>query len=267
MKSLFDKSGGYRKLTSFSFATLIHLATIRFCKRFIPYKEDPLGKTAGQMIGAARSGRQNIIEGSERAATSKETEMKLTDVARASLAELLGDFEIFLADRGAIPWSVRSTEHQAVSALNPAPFEYTDDVLHDYWVWFHREKKAFDPWIEHDDPAVVANALIILIRRTMAMLGGQMRHQGEAFLEEGGFRERLTQCRVEARDATAETPAPACPDCGKPMHTRTAKSGPNAGQPFWGCTAYPACKGTRRISRTQDPELGTQPICVRSPAS
>jgi len=68
-KRLFDKCGGYRKLHSFTFATLIHLGTIKFCKRFIPWKEDPLGKIAGQMIGAARSGRQNIIEGSERSAT------------------------------------------------------------------------------------------------------------------------------------------------------------------------------------------------------
>ena len=62
MKPLFDKCGGYRKLTSFTFATLIHLGTIRFCKRFVPYKEDPLGKRSGQMVDAARSGRQNIVE-------------------------------------------------------------------------------------------------------------------------------------------------------------------------------------------------------------
>ena len=98
-QQLFDKHGGYRKLHTFTFATMIHLETIKFCKRFIPWQQDQLGKTAGQMIGAARSGRQNIIEGSERASTSKETEIKLTDVARASLAELLGDFEIFLAER------------------------------------------------------------------------------------------------------------------------------------------------------------------------
>ncbi len=246
MAPLFDKSGGYRKLNSFTFATLIHLATIRFCKRFISYKEDPLGKTSGQMVGAARSGRQNIVEGSERAATSKETEMKLTDVARASLGELLGDFEIFLAERGAIPWSIHSSEYQTVSALNPEPFVYTDDLLHDYWTWFHREKKAFDTWLDHDDPVMVANALIMLIRRAMAMLGGQMRHQGEAFLEQGGFRERLTQCRVEARDA-AIPPAdvPACPQCGQSMRQRTARKGPHAGQSFWSCSGYPDCKGTR----------------------
>lgn len=260
MTTLFDKSGGYRKLTSFSFATLIHLATIRFCRRFIPYQEDPLGKTTGQMVGAARSGRQNIIEGSERAATSKETEMKLTDVSRASLGELLGDVEMFLADRDSIPWSVHSKEHRTVSALNFSPFEYTDDVLHDYWVWFHREKQIFAPWIEHADPIVVANALIILIRRAMAMLGGQMRSQGEAFLEKGGFRERLTQTRIEARDAKQDAP-PVCPLCDSPMRRRTARKGPNAGKAFWSCSGYPDCTGTRpiEIPRTQAPGPRTQP--------
>lgn len=261
MKPLFDKSGGYRKLNSFHFATLIHLATIRFCKRFIPYREDPLGKTSGQMVGAARSGRQNIIEGSERAATSKETEMKLTDVSRASLGELLGDLEIFLAERDEIPWSIHSKEHQAVSALNFTPFEYTDDVLHDYWTWFHREKQRFAPWVEHDDPIVAANALIILIRRAMAMLAGQMRGQGAAFSADGGFRERLTQTRIESRGA--EPPpadAPACPDCGKPMRRRTARKGPHAGEPFWSCSGYPECRGTRPVADpgpwTQDPAPG-----------
>ena len=107
MSKIFNKSGGYRKLFSFNFATLVHLGSIDFCKRFIPWQEDQLGKTAGQMIGAARSGRINIAEGSERAGTSTETEIKLTDVARASLAELQNDLETFLAERESIPWSVK----------------------------------------------------------------------------------------------------------------------------------------------------------------
>lgn len=248
MKPLFEKSGGYRKLTSFTFATLIHLGTIRFCKRFIPFREDTLGKTTGQMIGAARSGRQNIIEGSERSGTSKETEMKLTDVARASLAELLGDFEMFLAERNAIPWSTRSGDYQTVWQLTQPPFEFSEDVMHDYWTYFHREKMAFVPWSGSDDPVVAANSLIILIRRTMAMLGGQLQHQGAVFLSDGGFRERLHQCRSEARDAaTSGEPSPACPLCEKPMQKRKARAGKNAGHDFWGCTAYPNCKGTRQF--------------------
>ena len=106
MSRIFSNSGGYRKLFSYNFATIVHLGTISFCKRFVDWKEDPLGKTVGQMTGASRSGKQNIAEGSERAGTSSETEIKLTDVAKASFAELLGDLEDYLGSRGEIPWSV-----------------------------------------------------------------------------------------------------------------------------------------------------------------
>ncbi|NOY80082.1 MAG: four helix bundle protein [Kiritimatiellaeota bacterium] len=247
MSELFDKSGGYRKLYSFTFATMIHLGTIRFCKRFISYRDDPLGKTAGQMIGAARSGRQNIIEASERAATSKQTEIRLTDVARASLAELLGDYEIYLADKGVIPWSRENPERCALARLRLLAFEYTDDSLHDYWRYFQEVKKPFDRWLESDDDTVVANAMIFLITRTMAMLGAQLQHQGEDFLEHGGFRERMHQCRTEARREQTDTVAPPCPECGAPMRNRTSRIGKNAGKPFWGCSNYPNCKGTRTM--------------------
>jgi four helix bundle suffix protein len=263
MTPLFDKAGGYRKLHSFHFATLIHLATISFCKRFISFKDDPLGKTTGQMVGAARSGRQNIIEGSERAATGKETEIKLTDVARASFGELLGDFEIFLAEQNTLPWSESSGEYLAVKELNFPPFEHSNDVSHDFWKWFHSGKVPFLPWVENPDPLVCANALVVLIRRTMAMLTAQIRQQGEAFLADGGFRERMTRCRVETRHAAqtalcpesdvrspnppSSKPPPVCPNCGKPMRQRIAKKGSNAGNLFWSCTAYPACRGTRPV--------------------
>jgi restriction system protein len=235
---IFNKSGGYRKLHSFNFATIIHLGTMRFCKRFIDWKQDPLGKTLGQMVGASRSGKQNIVEGSERARTSTETEIKLTDVAKASLAELLGDLEDFLAERGEIPWSIHSEEHKALSALHLAPFEYTDDVLHDYWRYLHTEKKKFDPWLEHDSAIVVANALIVLVQRALSLLGKQLQAQEAAFLESGGIRERMTQARIEARDGEV----PACPDCGKPMRKRKSQKGE-----FWGCSGYPDCHGRRSI--------------------
>lgn len=251
MTQLFDKCGGYRALYSFTYATLVHLGTISFCKRFIPYRDDPLGKTAGQMIGAARSGRQNIIEGSERAATSKETEMKLTDVARASLGELLGDLEIFLAERGAIPWSVKSEQHRRLSAIRIEEFAHTDDELHDYWNYFAAVRVKFAEWLDSDDPVVVANALMVLTLRAMAMLSGQVRRQGETFEREGGFRERLHKCRVEARDAAAPADTPACPECGKPMRQRKARTGKHAGGAFWGCSGYPECKGTRDIEQRQ----------------
>ena len=256
MTELYDRCGGYRALCSFTYATLVHLGTISFCKRFISYREDPLGKTTGQMVGAARSGRQNIIEGSERSATSKETEIKLTDVARASLGELLGDLEIFLAERGSVPWSRRSEPHCRLSSIRIEPFAHTDDELHDYWNYFAGVRAKFAEWLDSKDGVVMANALIVLTLRAMAMLSGQLRRQGDTFEKEGGFRERLCKRRVEVRAASAESSAPTsdapnCPECGKPMRRRKAKSGKHAGAAFWGCDGYPECKGTRPI-RTEE---------------
>ena len=243
---LFDKRGGYRRLHSFTYATMIHLETINFCKRFVPWQEDQLGKTAGQMIGAARSGRQNIIEGSERAATSKETEIKLTDVARASLAELLGDLEIYLAEHKSIPWSKGDPNRQKLSAILLPDFEHTDDNQHDYWIYYHRVRSMFAEWFDNTESIVVANSLIILIHRTMAMLNNQITKMGDAFLEEGGFREKMYQSRVEVRELQDEG-SPTCPECGKAMKKRTAHNGKNKGKPFWGCSGYPDCHGTRPV--------------------
>ncbi len=240
MSKIFNKSGGYRKLYSFNFATIVHLGAIDFCKRFISWQEDTLGKVTGQMIGAARSGRINIAEGSERAGTSIETEIKLTDVARASLAELQNDLETWLAERELIPWSVKNPEHARISAVKLDPFAYTDDTLHDYWTYLHRERRKFDPWLKNDDPAVVANALIVLIQRTTALLSRQMESQEESFVEKGGIRERMHKART-ATLASSDA-APDCPECGKPMRKRRAARGE-----FWGCSAYPDCRGAREI--------------------
>jgi len=239
MSKIFNPSGGYRKLHSFNFATIIHLGTISFCKRYVPWKDDPLGKTFGQMIGASRSGKQNIIEGSERAKTSSETEIKLTDVAKASLNELQGDLEDYLVQKGSIPWSIRNPDHQAVFAIMLDEFEYSEDVLHDYWTYLLGQKKKFDPWLEKRDDIAAANALIVLIQRATGLLGRQLTKLETAFLETGGIRERMTAARLEAR---AEPAAPQCPECGEPMKQRTSKRGP-----FWGCGAYPKCKGVRQI--------------------
>lgn len=238
MTQIYNKSGGYRKLHSFNFAAIVHLATMGFCRRFISYKDDPLGKTSGQMIGASRSGKQNIVEGSERAKTSAETEIKLTDVAKASLAELMGDLEDYLASRGEIPWSIHSDDYKALAAIKLASFEYTDDVLHDYWTYLLGEKKKFDHWLEHEDPVVVVNALIVLVQRSLSLLGKQLQSLETSFVEKGGIRERMSQARISARDEEV----PSCPDCGKPMRKRKSQKGE-----FWGCAAYPTCRGSREI--------------------
>ena len=239
MSRIYNTSGGYRKLHSFNFATIIHLGTMGFCKRFIHWKEDPLGKTLGQMIGASRSGKQNIIEGSERAKTSSETEIKLTDVAKASLSELQGDLEDYLIQKGRIPWSVHDPNHKAVSSIMLDEFEHTEDLLHDYWTYLLKQKQKFDPWLEDGDDIAAANALIILIQRATGLLGRQLNRLEKDFVARGGITEKMFHARVEARDEPA---APTCPQCDKPMRKRRSTRGE-----FWGCSSYPDCKGTRPV--------------------
>jgi four helix bundle suffix protein len=239
MSKIYNPSGGYRKLHSFNFTTIIHIGTISFCKRYIPWRDDPLGKTSGQMIGASRSGKQNIIEGSERAKTSSETEIKLTDVAKASLAELQGDLEDYLVQKDSIPWSIHNPDQQAVLSIMLEEFDYSEDLLHDYWAYLLRQKKKFDPWLENRDDISAANALIVLIQRATGLLGRQLAKLEGTFIESGGIREKMTAARLEAR---ADPAAPPCPECGASMVKRSSQRGP-----FWGCTAYPHCKGIRQI--------------------
>lgn len=249
MVELFDKHGGFRRLHSFTLATIIQIETLRFCRRFLTHDTrqaggrfyDPKGRQYDQMTQAARSGRQNIIEGSERSGTSKDTEMKLTDVARASLSELRGDYEIVILDRGQLPWSVHEPEAKAVNAisLDPAPFE--DDMVHESAKHALAQRSKYARWLDADDAAVVANAMLLIIGRALNMLKSQIESQGKAFEETGGFRERLTARRIEAREKD-QAPSPECPLCGKAMRRRNSAKGA-----FWGCSAFPDCKGTRPI--------------------
>ncbi len=248
MTELFDKHGGFRRLHSFTLATIVQLDTLRFCRRFLTQDPreagakfyDPKGRQYDQMTQAARSGRQNIIEGSERAATSKDTEMKLTDVARASLSELRGDYEVFILDRGQLPWSVHSPEAKAINAisLDDAPFK--DDMVHESAKHALKQRQKYARWLDTDDAVVVANSMLIIIGRALNMLKSQIEAQGKSFEETGGFGERLMARRIESRGKQQTADAPACPLCGKPMRRRTSAKGD-----FWGCSAFPDCKGTR----------------------
>ncbi|MCX6360648.1 MAG: four helix bundle suffix domain-containing protein [Armatimonadetes bacterium] len=251
MPELFDKHGGFRRLPAFTLATLIHLETLSYCRRFLTWDPreasarfwDPQGRQYDQMTQAARSGRQNIIEGSERSATSKDTEMRLTDVARASLGELRGDYEIVILAKGSLPWSVHSPEAQAVSAvtLDTAPF--SDDLIHESAKHVLAQRSKYRRWLDSDDGLVVANAMLIIITRAMAMLKRLIEAQGEAFEQGGGFSERLTTVRLEARE-TQRDAGPECPLCGWPMRRRRSAKGE-----FWGCGAYPECKGIRPFEK------------------
>ena len=169
MKSPLLPSGGFRKMFSFGYACLVYHATSTFCKRFFPWKADPLGKTSGQMVGAARSARQNIVEASSRAGTSKETELKLLDVAKGSLAELQGDYEAFLTDANETVWSKNDPRRREVAALDLDGFALTDDVLHDFSVYILRMRARFAPWLENEDPVVAANSVIVAIERAKAL--------------------------------------------------------------------------------------------------
>jgi restriction system protein len=246
---LFDKHGGYRKLDSFTLASVIQLGTWRFCETFLNRTNDPCGRLFDQMTQAARSGRQNIVEGSERAGTSKGTEMTLTDVARASLAELKGDYEFWLIRRGSAPWKVPSPEAQAVFDVRLDENHLKKgDGSHESALYLMAQYAKFAPWLDSNDSIQAANAQLILHNRVLNMLHRQLEAQGESFRQEGGFRERMMAVRLEERDKQQVGPAsPVCPECGKPMRKRTAKNGKKAGQPFWGCTGYPECKGIREM--------------------
>lgn len=245
-RKIFGPSGGYRKMFSFGWTCLIYHATTLFCKRNYDYKNDALGKTTGQMVGAARSARQNIVEASSRAATSKEQEMRQLDVAKGSLDELAGDYEAFLVDAGEAPWSNDDERYRDVSALEIDRFSANDNVDHLFGEWTIAMRRRCARWLENKDPMVAANAILIAIRRATALLVGQMNRTAAEFAEEGGFTERLSRVRLETRDAqVAAEGAPKCPKCGKPMRKMVARKGRNAGSSFWGCTGYPDCDGTR----------------------
>ncbi|MBI4660212.1 MAG: four helix bundle protein [Verrucomicrobia bacterium] len=241
-------SGGYRTTCSFQTATIIYDATYWFCEKFL----DARSRTVDQMVQAARSGRQNIAEGSRAAATSSQTELRLLNVARSSLEELLLDYEDFLRHRRLARWTPDSSEALAVRQV-PREFrndssDLTDLTDQERWALYAR-------WLEHADPAVRANATICLIHQANYLLDQQIAALEKMFIEDGGYSEQLAAARLAERQKKKDQPDPsnpsdriqACPQCGKPMVLRTAKTGRNTGQQFWGCTAYPDCKGVVKV--------------------
>ena len=240
--------GGYYRLESWILAETITLATRAFCRKFLNRTNDPCGRLFDQMTQAARSGGRNIAEGSARHATSRETELKLLDVARASIAELHDDYLCWLPDKGQAPWAESSPAAREVRDIRvPPPIDGEDPALAAAERVLE-QKKILAKWLDSDDDATAANAMLILCRRVMAMLTRQMASLTEMFVEDGGFTEKMSAARPEARDKKqAEEGAPECPECGKLMRKMTARKGRNAGNQFWSCTGYPDCKGTRPI--------------------
>jgi len=217
--------GGFENLHSYKKALIIFLATYYLAKKWVRLGS----RTRDQMEQSARSGKQNIVEGSLASATSKQTEIHLTNVARASLGELHEDYKDFLRLRGRPIWDKDSPRMLAMRALG------TDAATYE----------TYRTSIESDDPEIVGNIMVCLCAQTCYLLDQQIHELEQAFLKEGGIRERMTKARLEARGEPQPPEAPACPLCGKPMRQRTARQGPHAGQAFWGCSGYPDCKGTR----------------------
>lgn len=252
-------SGGYRDLRSFQIATVIYDATYRFCEEFL----EPRSRTTDQMVQAARSGRQNIAEGSRAAATSSQTELRLLNVARSSLEELLLDYEDFLRHRKLPQWhpdcpeamEVRDIGRRRPGDAPPDPSDRSDQSNHATTRLADDGRYAlYARWLDNPDPAVRANALICLIHQANTLLDRQGAALEKAFVEDGGYSEQLATARIAHRKSKDRSDPsdrsnliPDCPACGKPMTLRTAQKGENAGKQFWGCTAYPDCKGIVKI--------------------
>jgi len=245
-------AGGYRRLRSFQATTLIYDGTVSFCRNFV----SGYSRTQDQMVQAARSGRQNIAEGNRAATVSSKSELKLTNVARASLEELLLDFQDYLRQNDLPLWDpsgaeaskVRSLGSQIRNAPGGSPLQDPEDAGD------RARSKLYAPCLQHKDPAIIANAMICLIQQANYLLDQQLIGMEQSFIEDGGFSEQLAAARIQQRrikdrsdrsDPTDPTQQiPKCPQCGELMALRTARQGKNDGSQFWGCTKYPNCKGT-----------------------
>lgn len=245
-KSLSSPNGGYRWLDVWVLACVVQLGVQRFCLRHLGRKNDPCGRLHDQMAMAARSVPANIAEGYARRSTSVETQLRLYDVARASLAELAGDLRNFLLLRRELPWSETDPEERAVFSAPLDKPAFAADVERASAAHVLAQCDKFARWLDSPDPLPAARALLVLCARATLMLSAAIDRAHADFLANGGFAETLSRERLAARAAApAAQDAPPCPLCGKPMQKRLAKRGPNAGRPFWSCPDYPACQGTR----------------------
>jgi four helix bundle suffix protein len=177
---LIGPHGGYRNLKSYQMSEIVYDATVAFCNRFI----DSRSRTHDQMVQAARSGKQNIAEGSMASGTSRKTELKLVGVARASLEELLLDFQDFLRQHGLTLWEKDTREARVIRKL----------------AWEkNRSYMTYKTYVGASPSGVAANTMICLIHQTNYLLDQQLKQLEDRFLNEGGFTERLYNKRSQAR--------------------------------------------------------------------
>jgi restriction system protein len=178
--NLIPQHGGYQKLKSYQNAEIVYDATVKFCDKYI----DRRSRTHDQMVQAARSGKQNIAEGSMASATSKKFELKLVGVARASLEELLIDYQDFLRQRELPLWDKGHAKAREIRAL-----AYSEN----------RSYTTYKSYVEASSPEVAANTMISLIHQTNYLLDHLLRQLEQQFLKEGGFTEKLYRVRSQAR--------------------------------------------------------------------
>ena len=179
-KGFIPPHGGYAGLFAYKKALIIFQGTCRFCERFLERRD----RTVDQMVQAARSGKQNIVEASKISGTSKEAEIKLLNVSRSSLEELLEDYGDFLRKRKVSPWTKDSRE-----ALFVRQLARKENVSYE----------TYGTYIETRRPEVVANVLICLIHQTNYLLDQLIRKLEKDFLTHGGLRERMTRARLAQR--------------------------------------------------------------------
>jgi len=194
-ETLIPKHGGYRNLKSFQVAQLVYDVTVRFCDRYI----DRRSRTHDQMVQAARSGVQNIAEGSVDSGTSKKMELKLTNVARGSLEELRLDYEDFLRQRGLKLWERNDPRRQELVARRCTTADEVAAWVREIHGRYGQDGRPIES-IRSSYPELAANAALVLIGVACALLDRQLASLAAAFEQEGGFTERLYRVRSARRN-------------------------------------------------------------------
>lgn len=179
MSELIPQQGNYKKLLSYQKADVIYQITYYFCENYIPLGS----RTKDQMVQAARSGKQNIVEGCAASSTSAKTEIKLINVAKASLKELLEDYEDYLKTHQKLQWQSGSKEFEAMRNLGRT----------------HNDAETFMKIVVTRPPETIANMAIILINQADFLLYRQLERLSADFIEKGGFSERMTKLRRNNR--------------------------------------------------------------------
>jgi len=184
-KGFIPPHGGYQNLMSYQMAEIVYDATVYFCNKYI----SKFSRTHDQMVQAARSGKQNIAEGCMASGTSKEIEIKLIGVARASLEELLLDYKDYIRTNNIPLWGKDDPQVLQIRALGKLK---------------NRSYMTYKSYIENIHPEVSANTIISLIHQTNYLLDQQIRKLEEQFIKEGGIRENMQKARLNERKKNNE---------------------------------------------------------------